>query len=139
MGLGTDSIFITALRASQELTQAVSGRIYGTAIPLPDEDADNVPPPYIIVTFDGLNNDPTTKDDSYEIDGDSVQIGILVTAQTLEGLHNLTQKVRSVVHDYFLDNETDVSGYHFSADSIQWDQFKPCYWQTLHYQCDVEL
>ena len=53
MGLSTDSIFITALRASQELTQAVGGRIYGTAIPLPDEDADNVPPPYLIVTFDG--------------------------------------------------------------------------------------
>lgn len=139
MGLGTDSIFITALRASRELTQAVGGRIYGTAIPLPDEDADNVPPPYLIVTFDGLNNDQTTKDDSYEIDGDSVQIGILVTAQTLESLHSLTQKVRTVVHDYFLNNETEVSGYHFSADSIQWDQLKPCYWQTLHYQCDVEL
>lgn len=27
--------------------------------------------------------------------------------------------------------------YTFSADGVRWDQFKPCYFQTLHYQCDV--
>ena len=27
--------------------------------------------------------------------------------------------------------------YQFSADSVQYDSMKPCYWQTLHYQCEV--
>ena len=42
MGLATDSIFIAALSASEDIMEAVGGRIYGTAIPLPDEDAENV-------------------------------------------------------------------------------------------------
>lgn len=139
MSLATDSIFITALQSSPELMEAVGGRIYGTAIPLPDEDADNVPTPYIIVTFDGLNNDQTTKDDTYESDNDHVQIGIEAAAPTLEALHTLTQQVREVIHGYFTENETAVSGYQFTADSIQWDMLKPCYWQVLRYQCDVDL
>ena len=65
MSLATDSIFIAAIQSNTELMEALGyeapeeeyegrpGRLYGTAIPLPDEDADNTPVPYIIVTFDG--------------------------------------------------------------------------------------
>ena len=137
MGLSTDSIFITALRASQELTQAVGGRIYGTAIPLPDEDADNVPPPYLIVTFDGLTNDAATKDDPYESDNDQVNIGIEITAKNRSALAALASAVRSTIHSYMLEQTTDIEDYQFSAEAVQYDQYKPCYWQTLRYQCDV--
>ena len=152
MSLQTDSIFIAALQSSPELMEAITTyvskgeehrseqpRLYGTAIPLPEEDADNVPVPYLIVTFDGLNNDQTTKDDAYESDCDHVQIGIEAAAPTLEALHTLTQQVREVIHGYFTTNETSVSGYQFTADAIQWDMMKPCYWQLLRYQCDVDL
>ena len=69
MSLATDSIFITALQSNTDLLEALGyveatetsegapARLYCTAIPLPDEDANNVPVPYIIVTFDGLTND----------------------------------------------------------------------------------
>lgn len=139
MSLATDSIFIAALRSSEELTAAVSGRIYGTAIPLPDVDADNAPVPYIIVTFDSLRNDLTNKDCSYEGDYDQVQIGIEVAAQTLEALHRLTQQVRDVVRNYMRSNDTEVDGYQFSAQPIMYNSLKPCYWQELNYQCDVYL
>ena len=152
MSLATDSIFITALQSSPELMEYITvyvskgverrsenPRLYSTAIPLPDEDADNVPIPYLIVTFDGLNNDQTTKDDSYESDCDHVQIGIEAVAPTIKALHTLTQKVREVIHAYFTANETPVSSYQFTADAIQWDEIKPCYWQVLRYQCDVDL
>ncbi|MBR7125988.1 MAG: hypothetical protein IKC86_05225, partial [Prevotella sp.] len=69
--LATDSIFIAAIRSDADIMQEIGGRIYSTAIPLPDEDADNVPVPYIIVTFDGLTNDQTTKD-SLEANTDTV-------------------------------------------------------------------
>jgi hypothetical protein len=137
MGLSTDSIFIYALSASEDIMQAVDGRIYGTAIPLPDEEAENVPVPYIIVTFNGLNNVDETKDDMYESDYDSVNIGIEVIGKTLGHLHDLTEMVRDVIHQYFVNNETPVSDYTFSADAIQYDSLKPCYWQTLRYQCEV--
>jgi hypothetical protein len=137
MSLATDSIFIAAVQSNSELVELVGSRIYGTAIPLPDEDLDNVPVPYIIVTFDGLNNDAGTKDDLYESQYDKVNIGIEVTGETLKGLHDLTQLVRDTILSYFRANHTAIEDYTFTADAIQFDSLKPCYWQTLRYQCDV--
>ena len=141
MGLSSDSIFIAALTSSQEVMQAVDGRLYSTAIPMPDEDAENVPVPYVIVTFNGLNNEGTTKDDPFEGDTDVVQIGVEVTAINREQLAELTQLVRSTIHDYLTEDVDDerqtIDDYQFSAEAVQYDSLKPCYWQTLRYQCDV--
>lgn len=147
MGLSTDSLFVTALQSNSDLMEALGydaqtgapARLYGTAIPLPDEDADNVPVPYVIVTFDGLNNDQGTKDDRYESDYDRVNIGIDVCAETLKDLHDLTKMVRGTIRDYFRENETAINDYTFGAQAIQFDSMKPCYWQVLTYQCDVEI
>ena len=121
--------------------QAVDGRLYSTAIPMPDEDAENVPVPYVIVTFNGLNNEGTTKDDPFEGDTDVVQIGVEVTAINREQLAELTQLVRSTIHDYLTEDVDDerqtIDDYQLSADAIQYDSMKPCYWQTIRYQCDV--
>lgn len=139
MGLSTDAIFVAAIKSDDELMEAIGGRLYGTAIPLPDEDADNVPVPYVIVTFDGLTNDAQTKDCPYEGDFDSVNIGVEVTAASLAALHELTQKVRTVVLGYMESEDTTVRDYQLTAGPIQYDQLKPCYWQVLRYQCDVEI
>ena len=137
MSLVTDSIFIAAIQSNPALVERIGGRLYGTAIPLPDEDADNVPVPYIIVTFDGLNNQNQTKDDVYEGSYDTVNIGVEVTGETINDLHELTQMVRGTILSYFREHETAVNDYTFSADAIQYDSLKPCYWQTLRYQCEV--
>lgn len=137
MSLATDSIFIAAIQSNPALVERIGGRLYGTAIPLPDEDADNVPVPYIIVTFDGLNNQNQTKDDVYEGSYDTVNIGVEVTGETISDLHELTQAVRDTVLGYFRANHTNVEDYTFSSDAIQYDSLKPCYWQTLRYQCEV--
>ena len=138
MSLATDSIFVDALKSNSTLVKSVGGRIYGTAIPLPDEDADNAPVPYLIVTFDGLNNDVDSKDDEMESDTDKVNISIEVVGETLAKLHELTQAVRDTVRDYLATNDTDITEYQFGAQAIQYDSLKPCYWQVLTYQCDVE-
>lgn len=108
---------------------------------MPDEDAENVPVPYVIVTFNGLNNEGTTKDDPFEGDTDVVQIGVEVTAVNREQLAELTQLVRSTIHDYLTEDVDDerqtIDDYQFSAEAVQYDSMKPCYWQTLRYQCDV--
>jgi hypothetical protein len=141
VGLETDSIFIAALTSSQEVMQTIDGRLYSTAIPMPDEDAENVPVPYIIVSFNGLNNDGTTKDDPFEGDTDVVQIGVEVTAVNREQLAELTQLVRSTIHDYLTEDVDDerqtIDDYQLSAEAVQYDSMKPCYWQTIRYQCDV--
>jgi hypothetical protein len=150
MSLATDSIFITALQSNTDLLEALGyveatetsegapARLYCTAIPLPDEDADNVPVPYVIVTFDGLTNDQGTKDDRYESEYDTVNIGVEVTARNINELHDMTQMVRDTILSYLRENDTAIMDYNFAAQQIQFDSLKPCYWQVLTYQCDVE-
>lgn len=143
MSLATDRIFIAALKSDAELLSMLGGtgttqpRLYGIAIPMPDEDIDNVPVPYAIVTFDSLTNDVESKDDSYESDEDTVNIGIELTAKSLNELHTLTQKVRDTVLGYLQATSTNIVDYTFSADAIQYDSLKPCFWQVLRYQCQV--
>lgn len=137
MSLATDSIFMKAIQSDASLMQKIGGRLYGTAIPLPDEESDNVPVPYIIVTFNGLTNDQGTKDDRYESRYDKVEIGVEVTAKTLDDLHILTEMVRDTILSYLRSRTTAVDDYLFTAEGIQYDSMKPCYWQVLRYQCDT--
>ena len=145
MSLQTDIIFVKALRADEELmAKLAAGDVYNTAIALPDEDLDNAPLPYVIVSFDGLTNDIDTKDDPYESDSDAVNISIEIAARTRPELSQLADAVRHQVHQYFLDADpTDEDAdliphdYQFSAQAVNYDSLKPCYWQVLTYQCDT--
>ena len=42
MSLLTDKIFVEALKANTDFMQAIGNRLYGTAIPVPDLEAENV-------------------------------------------------------------------------------------------------
>ena len=101
MGLLTDEIFFEALKADSTFMQAIGNRLYGTTIPVPDDKLDNVPVPYCIITYDGMNNQDTTKDDPYEGGMDVVNIGIELTAKTRKELGQLTNQVRRIIHDQF--------------------------------------
>ena len=146
MSLQTDIIFVKALRENADLMkQLPAGDVYNTSIALPDEDLSNAPLPYIIVSFDGLTNDVETKDDPYEGDSDNVTISIEIAAKTRPELGQLADDVRRQVHQYFVDADpTDEDAdmipldYQFSAQQVNYDQMKPCYWQVLTYQCDTK-
>ena len=169
MSLQTDLIFFDALSADTELMQTLGNRLYNTAIPMPDADADKVPLPYCIITFDGMNNQDTTKDDPYEGGTDQVQIGIEVAAKTREQLGVIMRRIRKIIHEDFmfvwgyadLRDTNDVQledtngfrlrvmreydeivnripyNYTVSAQAVQYDPWKPCFWQVLNYQCDI--
>ena len=145
MSLITDAIFVKALRSNDELIEQMpAGDVYNTAIALPEEEADNAPVPYIIVSFDGLTNDVETKDDPYEGESDDVTISIMIAARTRSELGQLADAVRQQVHRYFVDADpTDEDAdliphdYQFSAQEVIYDSSKPCYWQVLTYQCDT--
>ena len=136
MALNIDSIFISALTSISSL---VEGRLYGTAIPIPDEDLDNAPVPYLIVSFDGLQNDQYSKDD-YEGETDTVQISVEVCESTLAKLHALTQAVRDAIHTYMTEHgdEKGILDYTFTTGSINYGSYKPCYYQVLNYSCSTE-
>lgn len=146
MSLQTDRIFIRALTESLPIVSATGGRIYSTAVPLPEEEADNVPLPYLVVTFDGLENGGLTKDDGWEGCEDRVRVGVTVVAATRPALASLAAQVRLQVPRFFGEVEADPGhecrallplGYALSAQAVEYDPLKPCYWQVLNYQCDT--
>lgn len=147
MSLITDAIFVRALRSNDELiAQLPAGDVYNTSIPVPDEDLLNAPIPYVIVTFDGLQNQDTTKDSIYEGSTDRVQIGIEVVAKTRPQLGELVETIRTTVREFFENLPTSDDDYQlvpieytFTAQQVIYDPDKPAYGQVLNYQCDVEI
>ena len=147
MSLITDAIFVKALRSNADLiAQLPAGDVYNTAIALPDEDADNAPLPYVIVSFDGLNNQDTTKDNDYDGLTDTVTIGIEIAAETRPKLGELAVMIRKTIADRFrqLAQQPDdedypllPNAYTMQAEPVQYDSLKPCYWQRLSFQCDT--
>lgn len=144
MSLQTDIVFVAAIKSDTELLrQLTAGDVYNTTIALPDEDLDNAPLPYVIVSEGDVVNDGTTKDD-YEGDTDSVLITIEVAARTRAELGTLTNRIRRAVRRYFMASEEGDDlhdmiplDYQFGARPVNYDPLKPCYWRELTYQCDV--
>lgn len=147
MSLKTDIIFVKALQSNTELMEELAaGNVHNTAIGLPDEDLDNAPLPYIIVRYDGMQNQDDTKDNDFEGDTDLVQIGITVCCESRAELGDMMEAVRETIRDYFMENRGDDSDEDFelipnsmvpSAGGVNYDSMKPCYWQELNYQCDT--
>ena len=147
MSLLTDIIFVKAIRSNSALMAKLpAGNVYNTSITMPDVDLDNAPVPYIIVSFDGLQNDDFTKDCSYEGSTDKVQIGVEIAAQTRQQLSEIATDVRNTIREFFEnlpDSDEDYEllplDYRFTAHGVQYDPDKPCFWQVLNYQCDTNV
>lgn len=139
-GLTTDSFFFIALSKMQH---EVDGRIYTTARTAEDEREDKVP--YIIVTHDGLENLCDSKDD---VEGhcDRVTIGVTIVAEHREALASLAQHARNSVRRCYWaaveDEEHEAhnacpSDYTLTTSGVEYDPDKPCYSQTIYYECEV--
>ena len=145
MSLITDKVFYNALRSNSEVMALVSGRIESTSIPVPDEEFMNEPVPYIIITFDSLQNEGFTKDNNFEGNTDKVQVSIEVAAQSRDELGQIMTDIRQTVIDYFEDDDGHAwddydyvpQNYTFTASAVGYDSDKPCYYQTLTYNCDT--
>lgn len=142
MSLITDEIFYNALRADEQLMEATHGIILSTSIEVPPLEHDNTPLPYIVVMFDGMNNEGSTKDDS-EGDTDNVTVSIEISAESRREVGRLAKMARQAVRNYFRNpTEDDIdeipTDYQLSASGVGWDDSKPCYHQLLTYQCTTD-
>ena len=144
MSLITDKVFYNALKSNPDLVAMVDGRIENTAIPVPDEELLNQPPPYIIIAYDNMENEVTSKDYSYEGDEDKVQIRIDVTAGDRETLGDICIAIRRTIKDYFINAEESQPDYalvpldyKFGAGPVQYDPLIPLFSQSLTYICDT--
>lgn len=145
MSLITDKVFYNALRSNAELVAKVGGRIESTAIPVPDDQLLNEPLPYIIIIFDGLQNEGLTKDNSFEGMTDKVQVSVLIVAESRDEVGVIAESVRHTIIEYFEDEDGHAwddyayipQSYVFSASDVDYEPLKPCYYQTLQYNCDT--
>ena len=142
MAIELDEIFFNALMADDELVQAVGGRIESTCFEVAPDETDNTKLPNIIITDDGLTNQPTTKDMEWESDEDRVQASVDVAAEDPKQVKQLVRMVRKAIANYMatLDPTKDEIPCLQSVQTtgVAWDWMKPCYHDVIIYQCDVE-
>ena len=142
MAIELDEIFFNALMADAELVQAVGGRIESTCFEVSPDEVDNTKLPNIIITDDGITNQPTTKDMTWEADEDRVQASVDVAAEDPKQVKQLVRMVRKAIANYIeaLDPTKDEIPCLQSLQTrgVEWDWMKPCYHSAIIYQCDVD-
>lgn len=135
-----DEIIYNALTADTRVISAIGGRIKSTCIEVPPTDEDNTPLPYIIIAEESSQNDQGTKDDVWESDVDIVNVGVIVSATSPKAVKRLRRMVRKAIGSYIESMTEDIPYLHsLSWEGITWDWTKPCYYDTLHYQCDMVI
>ena len=134
-----DEIIYSALTADDSLEEATGGRIYSTCIEVPPTDDDNTPLPYIIIAEESGQNDQGTKDNVWESATDIVNVGVIINDVSPNAVRNLRRKVREAIESYIENMDTTIPYLRsLTYDGIAWDWTKPCYYDTLHYQCDID-
>lgn len=137
-----DELFFNALMEDADLVLAVGGRIESTCFEVSPDEQDNTPLPCIIVTDDGLSNQPTDKDIEWEAGEDRVQASVEVDAKDPKQVKQLIRMVRKAIANYITslaDKGEDIPCLQsVQTNGVAWDWMKPCYHSTITYQCDVQ-
>lgn len=140
--LNVDKLFIAALNQSNDVTDMVSDRIFDPARPEKDDLEDKIP--YIIVTYDGGSSDGGYKDTTLA-PLNQATVSVLCVAATRAALATLTESAYAAIEDALYDDSiySDKDWRFYiedctpSASAVQMDELKPCYFQTLTYQCST--
>ena len=139
--MNLDELFFNALMADADLVLAVGGRIESTCFEVSPDETDNTLLPNIIITDDGLANQPDSKDVEWESREDRVQASVDVAAENPKQVKQLISMVRKAIANYIqaLDDQGEDIPYLQSLQTagVAWDWMKPCYHDVITYTCDV--
>lgn len=137
-----DEIIYDALTADTELMQAVGQRIRSTCFEVGPDETDNTPLPCIIVTDNGSQEQPETKDCEWLPYEEKVQAGIEIDGNSPKEVRTLIRKARKAVAAYIktlAESDTDIPYLDsIQRDGMAWDWMKPCYFDTLRYNCTLD-
>ena len=137
-----DEILYDALKADAELMEAVGNRIVSTCFEVSPEEKDNTPMPCIIVTDDGWQNAPGTKDNVWEGSEDTVTASVEVDATSPREVKRIVKMVRHAIAEYIagMAAEEEEIPYldNVQSTGIGWDWIKPCYHETVTYTCKID-
>lgn len=132
-----DEIIYDALTADQTVATETNGRIISTCVEVPPTEDDNTPLPYIIIAEEPGQNETGTKDSMWEGADDVVNVGVIISAVTTSDVKRLRKLVRAAVERHVETLQEPPYLQSLSWDGIAWDWMKPCHYDTLHYQCDM--
>ena len=139
--LELDELFFNALMEDADVVLAVGGRIESTCFEVSPDDTDNTQLPNIIITDDGLTNQPDTKDAEWESQIDRVQASVDVAAEDPKQVKQLITMVRKAIANYvkaeYEKGEEIPNLRSVQTTELAWDWMKPCYHKAVIYQCDV--
>ena len=140
--MNLDELFFNAIMADADLVLAVGGRVESTCFEVSPDETDNTLLPNIIITDDGLTNQPDSKDVEWESREDRVQASVDVAAETPKQVKQLIGMVRHAIANYIqaLDDQGEDIPYLQSIQTagVAWDWMKPCYHDVITYTCDVQ-
>ena len=140
MTLELDEILYNALVADETLTAYIGGsdRITSTCFEVSPDEQDNTPLPCIIVTDDGFQATDTNKDVEWEPSEDNVQASVEVDAESPREVKKIIRMVRKAIANYVKTMNDDVPYLtNVQSNGVAWDWLKPCYHETISYQCKV--
>ena len=135
-----DEILYNALVADATLTAYIGGqdRITSTCFEVSPDEKDNTPVPCIIVTDDGFQATDTNKDVEWEPSEDNVQASVEVDAESPREVKKIIRMVRKAIANYVKTMNDDVPYLtNVQSNGVAWDWLKPCYHETISYQCKV--
>ena len=139
--MNLDELFFNAIMADADLVLAVGGRVESTCFEVSPDETDNTLLPNIIITDDGLTNQPDSKDVEWESREDRVQASVDVAAEDPTQVKQLIGMVRKAIANYIqaLDDQGEDIPYLQSVQTagVAWDWMKPCYHDVITYTCDV--
>lgn len=141
--LNVDLFFHAALELSPDVINTLGGRVFNTARPEIDEEEDRIP--YVIISYDGGGSDGGTKDSRLSTLS-SATVSVLIVAESRNDLARIANMVHSSIESAFriapeICKDRDwpfvIYSASESAGPVQLDPMKPCYFQTLTYQCNT--
>lgn len=142
--LKLDELIFNAIKADADLIAAVGSRVESTCFEVSPDGDDNTPLPYIVIRDEGKRPANQTKDDDWMPSRWQVGAAIEIGAQEPKAVGDLAMMAMRAVNNYIhalYDQGEDIpnliDGFP-QTDGVQWDWMKPCYWDLVHYQCDIE-
>lgn len=142
--LRLDKLIFDAISADADLMQAVGSNVKSTCIEVSPDEKDKTSLPYLLIIDEGKAPTDSTKDDGWMPSQWRVTAGVEVAGKSPNAVDDLTMKVMKAISNHIKTlsaNGEDIpclnEGYP-KTQGIAWDWTKPCYFDTVLYQCDIE-
>ena len=142
--LKLDQLIYNAICADSELMTTIGSRVESTCFEVSPDAKDNTPLPYIVIRDEGKQPAQATKDDDWMPSMWQMGAAIEVGAKDPKEVDDIAMMAMRAVNNYIttLYNQGEyipnlLEGFP-KTDGVQWDWMKPCYWDLVHYVCDVQ-